>query len=111
MNPQATAQVRRSGSDGEIRIPPVLPRLGLRQSFSLHDRRRRLESLTALAVSHTLNPGPVPTFMLRHTAGSLVAVPATLTDRSSGPHMDKVPESVIDAPRDIGLRAAAQLWR
>ncbi len=25
--------------------------------------------------------------------------------------MDKVPTSVIDTPRDHGLRAAAQLWR
>jgi hypothetical protein len=31
--------------------------------------------------------------------------------RLSGPHMDKVPASVIDGPRAIDLRAAAQLWR
>jgi hypothetical protein len=76
MNPQATAQVRGSGSDGEIGIPPVLPRLVLRQSLSLRDRHQRRESPAALAVSHTLNSGAVPTFMFRHTAGSLVAVPS-----------------------------------
>ena len=111
MNPQATAQVQGSGSDGETGILAVLARLVLRQSLSLNDRRQRPESQAALAVSHTLNPGLIPTFMFRHTAGGLFAVPATLTDRSSGPHMDKVPASVIDAPHSLRWRAAAQLWR
>ena len=72
----------------------LLP-LVLGQLLSLHDRPRRPESPIALAVSHTLIPDEVPTFMFRHTAGSLAAVPATLTDRSSGPHMDKVPTSAV----------------
>ena len=111
MNPQATVQVRGSGSDGEIGIPPVLPSLGLRQSLSLHDRRQRPESPAAFAVSHTLNPEPILTFMFRHSAGSLFAVPATLTDRSSGPHMDKVQVPVAVYLHSPGPRAAAQLWR
>ena len=111
MNPQATAQVQGSGSGGEIGVPPVLPRLVLRQSLSLHDHRQRPESLTALAVSHTLNPGPVPTFMLRHTDGSLVAVPATLTDRSSGRALNKVPDLSWHSAISMTQCRAAQLWR
>ncbi len=75
MNPQATAQVRGGGSDGKIRIPPVLPRLVLRQSLSRRDRRRRPESTAALVVSHTLNPAAVPTYMFRRTAANLAVVP------------------------------------
>jgi hypothetical protein len=76
MDPQATAQVRGSGSDGEIGVPSVLPRLVLRRSLPRRDRWQRLDLPAALAVSHTLNPVALPTFMFRHTAERLVAVPS-----------------------------------
>jgi hypothetical protein len=111
MNHQATAGFQAGGRSAAIRIPPLSLLSMVRQSLSKHDQRLRLDSAPALTFSHTLNPNVVPNLLFRHTAANLAVVPRHPNIRSSGPRMDKVPVSVIDAPCNPGPRAAAQLLR
>ena len=62
-----------------------------------------------MAVSNSPRPDVAVTFVSRHSRHRLIEVPGFLTQRSSGPHMDKVPTPVTDARRDTFARGRSTL--